>query len=319
MGNGSFEKPSDYKEGAGGGDGYGIWVWLGGGCAVLLALGAVLLVFGAYKGFSCCRETLEQQAEARLFALEYARLLRDAEYDEAWKQSAESFQDRTSRESFERRIEQYRSRIRKSTPVPMGMNREIQSANGPGYWVVDIGFMPNGGETFVVMNARLAQRGEGDERRFRVDKLKFRERRRDLASEPPVRRIQTFNRQLSEDELEAARGALADEFEQGRTEGEFEQFFDGHDDVLGRTLVRVETVRYNADGPVTVEALHDRRGGSTDRVRYRLVRAGGPWKIDRIEFGVEAPNGDGPDTADSAQPETGAGASESEGQNLDAE
>lgn len=297
MADDSFDAPSDYQTGSSGG-GTNIWMWLGIGCGVVLLLVAGALIFGGYKSYSCCKQAIERQKEARETSLTFARDLRDASYDSAWKRTSESFRSGTSLEKFRASVEKYRSRLDGSVPEMVGIRPPTnQGQGGKGIWEVDIGFMPHAGETYVVMQLQLAEQGEGEKREFSVDGLALRERERNVATEPPARRVRRFNRLVAEEKVENARGVFAESFEPAKSKESFKSYVEQHASVFGSADVEFRSIQYEAGRGAVVLAVHRSAGADETYVRYGLGKSRALWVITNVEVGVSPPESAEPTAA----------------------
>jgi len=298
----SFDAPSDYEH-ASGGDGTNIWMWVGIGCGVILLVVAGALIFGGYKSYSCCKQAMERQKEARETSLEFATDLRDADYESAWDRTTEAFRSGTTLDGFRGSIEAYRERIEGSVPEMVGIRPPAnRGGDGKGVWEVDIGFMPHAGETYVVLQLQLAEKGKGEQREFLVADLALRERDRNVATEPPARRIRRFNRLVAEDQIESARGLFAERFEPAQSEEAFQSYVDEHSSVFGAAELEFYSIRYEAGLGATVLAVHRSTGSGETHVQYGLGKPGALWVITDIELNVEPP---GPAEPNAGPPDAG--------------
>lgn len=289
MGDDSFDAPSDYQSSSGGSE-TSIWMWVGIGCGAILLILAGTLIFGGYKSYSCCKQAIERQKAARQAAARFARDLRDGDYQSARGRTTEAFRSRTSRETLQRRVEQYRDRIDGSVPELVGFRRHLdEKGGGGGAWELDVGFMPHAGETFVFMRLQLHKQGQGENLEFRVDEMRLEERRRDVATEPPARQVRRFNKLVDEGEFDVARGRFTDSFEPGGSNERFRAYLDKHESVFGSGAPEFRSIQYERGPNATVLAGHRTSSGETVHVRYVMEKSGATWMIATIEVGVEPP------------------------------
>jgi hypothetical protein len=303
--------------GASGGSSSNIWLWLGGGCAVILLFGAVLLLFGAYKGVTCCQEAIEKHNQAQQFSIEFADRLRAGDVDGAYERLTPRYRERLTREKFGEMVQAHGAAIEGTLPVPLGMERQMgdQSGGRPdGFWKASVGFMPKRGKTFVVMQLDLVAEGDGDGRIFRVDEIGFQERERDLESEPPAGVVRRLHAQLTDNNPAGAQklvvGGGADA---GESAGVW-SFVESRADQLASDRLEILGVHYRPDGTADVEAVHLGESGDELIVGYQVERRKVGWRITGLEFeptgvqyeeGAEKSRGSNETETDTSSPDAG--------------
>jgi hypothetical protein len=303
-----------------------IWLWLGGGCAVVLLIVGIALAFGVYKGVTCCQSTIEQQRKARAFVEEFAQDLRRRDYDAAWEKTSSSMEMRTSRKEFIATVREHQDAILRSNQINLeSFNRHLGSQdpeNSGSYWKVELAFMPRSGSEYVVMRLRLVGEKVDQETVFHVDDIDFTTRERKLATEPPAEVVRRFNRMIAEKKVDVARDKVDREaFGPAGGLEEFEQFVASHDDLLGGGAEAVIDVRYPEANRAVVDLRKRRSDGTEALVRYQLHKQGQLlWSITDIAFDVEAfdrPPKKGSGAAERADGGVDGGGAEPEGESAD--
>lgn len=272
--------------GASGGSSSNIWLWLGGGCAVILLFGAVLLLFGAYKGVTCCQEAIEEHNQAQQFSIEFAKRLRAGDIDGAYEKLTPGYRKGLTREKFGEMVQSHRGAIEGTLPVPLGLERRMgnDSERPDGFWKGSVGFMPKRGKTFVVMRVDIVPDGESDQRTFRVDDIAFQERERDLETEPPAGSVRRLHTQLKDNNPDRAQKlVVGGEADAGESGGVW-SFVESRADQLASQSLEILGVHYRPDGTADVEAVHLGESGDKLIVRYQVQRRKSGWRITGVEF-----------------------------------
>lgn len=281
------------EEGSGRSGNKKLWLYLGGGCAVILLVAGILFLFGAYKGVTCCQQALERQRKARAFSVQFAEQIRDGDVESAYESTTRAYRDGTPLDALNSRLEPHREDIDGSMPMPLAVNRRIDDDDD--FWVVHVGFMPKSGATFVVMKLRLVAEGEGESLKFLVDGIDFETRQRKLDKEQPARVVGEFHEHLTQGKFQPARAMMTGKYAEEGQEEAFRKFVDGHGTLLSSGEIDVDAIRYAEGRKARVEATHRPESGESTLVRYHLVAEDGVWKIEGIEVDAKPEEaGDGP-------------------------
>ena len=272
-------------------DSNNIWLWLGGGCALVLIVGGILLSFGAYKGVTCCQSALERQKKARQFALSFAEDIQGAKYDKAWSKTSERLRLAITKDDLTDRVERVGAQLAETMLRVEGLNQQIGGTNkdtSGSHYVVDVAFMPRAGTSYVVMKTRLINIGKSEQPEFRVDEVEFVRRARKMAAEPPAQVVQRFNKNVADGNMEGALNQVdGDAFAAGESTKTLKTYVAGEGALLEKSSFAVVDVRYEPGEGATVDARHELPDGSRQLVRYRVAKEGVRWRIAGVEIGVE--------------------------------
>lgn len=276
----------------GGPGGYSWWVWIGGGCAVILVIFGILFAFGAYKGITCCTEAIQQHQQVQTFSVEFAQRIRDGDDQWAYDQLTESYKSRTTPQEFADELATYREAMKGAVPQPIGTHRQYESA-GDGksgnYWRVTVAYLPSEGDRILLMQGRFVPNKSGEEMTIRVGGLKFDRRRRSDVDDPASKLVRQFVSAVPKSDRKAVNGMLGGGPDAGGASAW--QVVDSSPNVFETTNFDITGVRYHVGGEATVDARHVLDGGETRRVRYHLRRSNLRWRLTDIELDVGPPPG----------------------------
>ena len=267
-----------------GGSGTSWWVWVGGGCAIIFVIAAILFIFGAYKGVTCCQEKMQAGQQAPVTAVFFAAQLREGDLEGAYGRLSAGYTDESTMSAFTDRIASHREAMEGSVPEPLDTHFQYGSKGGGdsgSYWEISVGFLRGDVDRLLVMKVRLLPTGEGEETSFQVDALTFDRRPRRPREEPPVMEVVVFLSSYASGETAAAQGIL------GPPDGSGEQIWsvvESNPEVFESEDFRNLDVQYQPPSQAIVDVDQVGRSGEASRVRYRLARRNLSWWITGIEL-----------------------------------
>lgn len=308
----AFQPPSDMVGNGSGGSGKKkIWVGLGIGCGVLLLLIGIAFAAGAFKAVSCCntlKDAAEQSQGAQQFGERFSRAISDGELQKAYSMTSSEFQSKLDSEAFESAVNAHRDKLSSGSPRLFNLQVDQKDPNQPsfddltsGIWQMSYQFAGPSDDRMLLLNFTVRRIGEGEEAKFVAENVKFDERARNLANEPPAREVLEVHDLIQRGQYERAYGRLGMQFKQESDRDTFNQFIDDTGEVLTSSELQIREVAYNdSNSQATVMAHARSSSGKNAIIQYELVplqkeMPGFAWRIVTISPMIAEVAEDGPD------------------------
>ena len=202
----AFEPPSDYvgSDGGSGGGKKKLWIFLGGGCLLVILAFALLFGAGAFKMVSCCnqfQDVAKRTVAAQNYGYEFASLVGERKVDEAYSRLSDQAQGVLSAEDFARQVEEYGPMLDAST-APRRRNMQARQTgtevSDVKAWNQSYQFSGPKSTEMLVLSFEVQQQGEGETAAFEIAEVDFDVRPRNLAAEPPAAEVTEFHDELQQ-------------------------------------------------------------------------------------------------------------------------
>ncbi len=308
----AFQPPSDMTgDGAGGSGKKKIWVGLGIGCGVILLIIGILFAAGAFKAVSCCntfKEAAVQSEGAQKFGMTFATAVGEGQLKKAYEMTSSDFQSKLDFGAFESAVEAHREKLGAGPPRLFNLQVEQKDPDNPsfddltsGVWQMSYQFAGPSDENMLLLMFTVRRVGEGEEVSFVAENVKFDERARNLATEPPAREVLRVHDLVQQGNYERAYGRFGDQFKAESDLETFRQFLDDSGEILTSSELEIREVVYNEANTQATVMAHAKSSSGTDAiVQYELVplqsdMPGFGWRVVAISPMIAEVQKDGPD------------------------
>lgn len=280
----AFQPPSDMLgDGGGSSTSKKIFIGLGIGCGAIMLILGLLFAAGAFKAVTCCNEVkgiAESSVAAEKYATEFTNELYRGDYDAAYARTTPEFQARVNASAFASTVQAHAEQLKSNAPRVFNVELEQHGdADQPsledlakGTWVITYQFAGPTDETMLLLDVRVAKTSE---EAFGIADIRFDERVRNLAHEPPAEAVLEMHDHLQRGQYEFAYTRLGDAFRTSTDREAWRKFLDDVGPVLTSSKLEIREVSYNdANTQATVMAHAQASTGQNAIIQFELQPVG---------------------------------------------
>lgn len=281
-----FQPPSDFvPEGPKGGS--NIWKLLGIGCLIVVLILGLALAFGAWKTVSCCNtmgDMIGRSTGAVKFAVQLGEELKVEDFDAAHARFSPALASKISTDDLVSERKEYARFFDSAEPRAAGMSALSENVERPRWEVrVELSNQTDRQKLLLLVEVDDLTPDHSDEPVFQVSALRFEQRDRDLAAEPPGIAVVGFHQDLRRGNDEEAFERLDQSF--GDISA-FRAFLKEQQPIFRSGAPEVLALDYSDERHARVQVLLSTRDDESLRVDY-MVRSSGAgiraFKITAIE------------------------------------